>query len=225
MADPADATRRDFDAIALALEGARADDRLRPFERALLSYLPAWCGRVHEVGCGHGAITRHVAPRAESVLALDLSPEMVRVARKLSAGHASIDYRVADVTTADLPEAAFDVVFSATALHHVPLEPTLRRLVHSLRPGGWLAIQDLVTRREMRYLPLNALAFAVQRGGRLLGIRPRDRLLARLYERHSAGEVYLRPREVAPAYHALPGARVVHHLEWRYTVVWRRPRA
>ena len=30
-----------------------------------------------EVGCGHGSLTRHVAAREESVLAIDLSPEMV----------------------------------------------------------------------------------------------------------------------------------------------------
>ncbi|HKP76523.1 MAG TPA: class I SAM-dependent methyltransferase [Longimicrobiaceae bacterium] len=223
MIAPDDATRRDFDAIARALAGARADDRLRPFERALLSYLPAACGRVLEVGCGHGAITRHLAPRAESVLAIDLSPEMIRLARKLSAAHTAIDYRVADVTTADLPDASFDVVLSAATLHHLPLEPTVRRLAAALRPGGWLVIQDLVTRPGLRYLPLNALALAVQRC-RLVGRWPRNRELARLYERHSAGEVYLRPHEVARAYaELLPGARVVHHLEWRYTVTWRKP--
>ena len=224
MIATSDATRRDFDAIARALEGARAYDRLRPFERALLAYLPAACGRVLEVGCGHGAITRHLAPRAESVVAIDLSPEMIRLARRLSADHPHLEYRVADVTTAELPEAAFDVVMSATALHHVPLAPTVGRLARALRPGGWLVIQDLVTRPGVRYLPLNALAFAVQRGGRLIGRWPRNRELSRLYGRHSAGEVYLRPDEVARAYaELLPGARVVHHLEWRYTVIWRKP--
>jgi SAM-dependent methyltransferase len=216
--------RRDFDRIAQVLERGAAGDRLRPFERALLSYLPTRCGRVLEVGCGHGAITRHLAPRAESVLAIDLSPGMIRLAEKLSAAHPNLEYRVADVTTADLPEAGFDVVLSATALHHVPLAPVVRRLARAVRPGGCLAIQDLVTRPGLGYLPLNLFAFALQRLDRLTGAYPRSRALARLYDQHSRGEVYLRPREVAPAYaELLPGARVVHHLGWRYTVLWRRP--
>jgi hypothetical protein len=52
-----------------------------------------------------------------------------------------------------------------------------------------------------------------------------QRAVVGLYERHGEGEVYLRPGEVAPAYRALlPGARIEHHLDWRYSVVWRRPR-
>src|SRR5215210_3853049 len=120
--------RRDFDRIARAIEAARLPDALRPFERALLRRLPARCGRVLEVGCGHGALTRHLAARAESVLALDLSPEMVRVARARSAAWPNVEYRVADVAAAALPGAAFDVVLSAATLHHLPLASTVRRL-------------------------------------------------------------------------------------------------
>jgi 2-polyprenyl-3-methyl-5-hydroxy-6-metoxy-1,4-benzoquinol methylase len=174
---------------------------------------------VLEVGCGHGALTRHLAARADSVLALDLSPEMIRVARARSARWPNVEYRVADVAEAELPAAGFDVVLSAATLHHLPLAPTVRRLAGAVRPGGWLAIQDLVTRPGLRALPLNAAAWLLRRlRGR--GSRP----VAALYHEHGAGERYLRPAEAERAYRELlPGARVVHHLEWRYTMLWRRP--
>ncbi|MFL5542307.1 MAG: hypothetical protein ACJ8J0_25190, partial [Longimicrobiaceae bacterium] len=70
MSKPGAEVRADFDRIARAIEDAGKEDELRPFERALLGLLPARCGRVLEVGCGHGALTRRVAARAESVLAL-----------------------------------------------------------------------------------------------------------------------------------------------------------
>jgi 2-polyprenyl-3-methyl-5-hydroxy-6-metoxy-1,4-benzoquinol methylase len=215
--------RGDFDRIARAIEAARLPDSLRPFERALLGHLPARCGRVLEVGCGHGALTRQVAARADSVLALDLSPEMIRVARDHSAAWPNVEYRVADVAEAELPAAAFDVVLSVATLHHLPLEPTVRRLADAVRPGGRLVIQDLVARPGVRYLPLNALALVARRlGGR--GWPPRADPLAGLYAAHGEGERYLLPREAERVYRKLlPGAQVVHHLEWRYTMIWERP--
>jgi 2-polyprenyl-3-methyl-5-hydroxy-6-metoxy-1,4-benzoquinol methylase len=215
--------RGDFDRIARAIEAARPADALRPFERALLGHLPARCGRVLEVGCGHGALTRQVAARADAVLALDLSPEMIRVARALSAESPNVEYRVADVAEAELPAAAFDVVLSVATLHHLPLAPTVRRLADAVRPGGRLVIQDLVTRPGLRSVPVNALAFALQRlSGR--GRSLRSTPLAALYAEHGEGERYLRPAEAARVYRELlPGAHVIHHLEWRYTMVWERP--
>jgi 2-polyprenyl-3-methyl-5-hydroxy-6-metoxy-1,4-benzoquinol methylase len=214
--------REDFDGIARAIEGAGSADELRPFERALLGFLPARCGRVLEVGCGHGVLTRRVAARADSVLALDLSPEMVRIARARSAAWPNVEYRVADVAAAELPPAAFDVVLSAATLHHLPFAPTVRRLAEWVRPGGRLVIQDVVARPGLRYLPANALAFAA----RLLrgAWTPRGDPLAALYAGHGRGERYLRPDEAERLYRELlPGARVAHHLEWRYTMVWERP--
>jgi SAM-dependent methyltransferase len=201
------------------------EDRLPAYERALLGFMPSSCGHVLEVGCGDGALTRQVARRARSVLALDLSPEMVRVARARSAGHGNIDFRVADVTATELPRRAFDVVFSVATLHHVPLEPTVARLADAVRAGGVLAIQDLVRRPGLRYLPVNAAAWLARC---LPGVRgPRHGrdggTLAALYRAHGRGESYVTPAEAERIYaRLLPGARVVHHLHWRYTVVWRR---
>jgi len=215
--------RQDFDRIARAIEEARLPDALRPFERALLGWLPARCGRVLEVGCGHGALTRHVAARADSVLALDLSPEMVRVARSRSARWPNVEFRVADVMDAGIPDAGFDVVLSAATLHHLPLAPAVRRLAGAVRPDGWLVVQDLVTRPGLRGLPLNAAAWLLQR---VRGDGRASAAVAALYEAHGAGERYLQPAEAARVYRELlPGSRVAHHLEWRYTMRWRRPAA
>jgi 2-polyprenyl-3-methyl-5-hydroxy-6-metoxy-1,4-benzoquinol methylase len=224
MTAPLDRIRDDFDRIARALAAADAGDALQPHERALLAYVPRGA-QVLEVGCGHGALTRHLARRARSVLALDISPKMIEVARSRSAGHPNIAYRLADVTATALPEAAFDVVLSVATLHHVPLDPTVRRLAASVRPGGVLLVQDLLSRDGPRNAPLDALAWIARllRGAPSTRRDPIARTLAKLYEEHGRDERYLTPPEVARVYgELLPGARVVHHIEWRYTVVWRR---
>src|SRR3954453_601149 len=48
-------------------------------------------------GGGAGPSPRLLAPRAEHVLGLDLSPEMVRLAGERSPGQTNLDYEVADV--------------------------------------------------------------------------------------------------------------------------------
>jgi hypothetical protein len=75
-------------------------------------------------------------------------------------------------------------------------------------------------------LPLNVAAAIRRRFRALLSPSRITPQAAALYERHGAGELYLTPPETVRAYRALlPNALVERHLEWRYSVVWRRPRA
>jgi len=49
---------------------------------------------------------------------------------------------------------------------------------------------------------------------------------AALYEQHGEGELYLTPAETVHHYGSLlPDALIEQHLEWRYSVAWRRPEA
>lgn len=56
---------------------------LRPPEAALLeAFAPELTGRVLELGCGAGRVTRHLVEHARSVHAVDLSPRMVERCRQ-----------------------------------------------------------------------------------------------------------------------------------------------
>jgi 2-polyprenyl-3-methyl-5-hydroxy-6-metoxy-1,4-benzoquinol methylase len=50
----------------------------------LLRQLPGRCREVLEVGCGIGCFARLLAQHADRVLSIDLSREMIRVARQRS---------------------------------------------------------------------------------------------------------------------------------------------
>lgn len=217
--------RADFDAMAAVLRREWAPEMLSPCESRLLELLPERCDRVLDVGCGDGRLTRQLARRAGAVLALDLSPEMIRLARDRSAGHRNIEYRLADVRATPLPPGAFDAVVTVATLHHLPLSETVGVLKAALRPGGMLVVQDVVDRSAARYALLNGAALLLRMARSALGTGPgTSRTVARLYRHHGKGEKYLRPSEVEQAYAPLlPGARVIQHLEWRYTVVWTAP--
>lgn len=107
---------------------------------ALRSLLPALAGqRVLDMGCGYGWFCRWARTQgAHSVLGIDVSERML--ARALSAAaDPAITYQRADLEQPDLPEAAFDLAYSALALHYVERLGELLAAVHrALRPGGRL---------------------------------------------------------------------------------------
>jgi ubiquinone/menaquinone biosynthesis C-methylase UbiE len=53
------------------------------YHRLLLRHLPRPCGRVLDVGCGAGNFAAELARHAENVDALDRSPAMIEVARRV----------------------------------------------------------------------------------------------------------------------------------------------
>ena len=217
---------RDFDAIAGALAEVSRPDVLTPAERALLRHVPPDAQRTLDVGCGDGVVARTLARRGLTVLAIDISPRMIELARARTDRALRIEYRVGDIMTTDLPAGGFDVVTTINMVHHLPLPDVVPRLATLVAPGGYLLIQDVQTRSGIRYLPLNVAA-AIRR--RLRALVSPSRITpqaAALYERHGAGELYLTPPETHRAYRALlPDALIEQHLEWRYSVVWSRQRA
>ncbi|HEX8244511.1 MAG TPA: class I SAM-dependent methyltransferase [Longimicrobium sp.] len=218
MHKPTADVQGDFDRVARAEEAL--GQRESPYVRWLAAHLPARIGEALEIGGGTGELTRLLAARASHVLALDLSPEMIRVARERSAGFSNAEFLVADVTAWELPRGRFDCVASVGTLHHLPLEPTVGAMRDALRPGGWLLVLDVLAGPGLRHLPRNVLAALAGR----VGPHRTSRELRAAYREHGRGETYLRPDEVAARFlPLLPGARIRDHLLWRYSVVWRKP--
>ena len=211
----------DFDGIANAIAADPRPDTFTSAERFLLRHVPARARRALDVGCGDGALTRALAARGIATLGIDASPGMIALARARAGGSPLLEYRTGDITAEAGPPSTFDVVVSVAMAHHAPLERVLAYLVAAVAPGGTLLIQDVTTRRGARHLPVNALAWlarhlhVVPAGGKRAAVTA-------LYQAHGAGEEYLPQSAVAEVYRRLlPGARIHHHLEWRYTAVWR----
>lgn len=98
-----------------------------PLVRAMLP--PIEGKRVADLGCGFGWAARWMrAQGAASVQGFDLSEKMIARALK-DTDDPAISYRIADLETLELPEAAFDLVYSSLAFHYVR---DFRRLVRSI---------------------------------------------------------------------------------------------
>ena len=167
-------------------------------------------------------MTRALARRGISVLAIDVSPRMIELARSRTDTGLPVEYRVADVTKEMPGDRKFDFVMSVAMVHHLPLKEIVPRLAGLVAPGGVLVIQDVTNRRGVRYFPSNLIATLRSRLRRRPGGWAGTREVGALYDEHSVGEKYLSASDVESAYRSLlPDATVVNHIEWRYTVIWR----
>jgi 2-polyprenyl-6-hydroxyphenyl methylase/3-demethylubiquinone-9 3-methyltransferase len=102
--------------------------------------------RVLDVGCGAGLLSEAMAREGAEVVALDLAPELVEVAKlHLLESGLKVDYRLVSVEAlaAEMP-GSFDAVTCMEMLEHVP-DPgsVLQACATLLKPGGRLFASTL----------------------------------------------------------------------------------
>ena len=99
--------------------------------------------RILDLGTGTGLLTYfwyRQFSKAEYVL-VDVSEEMLKIARKRFSGIATVDFQVADYADA-LPSGDFDVIVSALSVHHLKNDgkKNLFARVHEKLPDGGLFV-------------------------------------------------------------------------------------
>jgi SAM-dependent methyltransferase len=139
-----DRTRATYDAVAEAYADAFSSELDgKPLDRALLDGFAELCragGPVYDLGCGPGHVTRYLAERGVDARGLDLSPEMVRIAR---ARHPLLAFEIGSMTALDAPGGSWaGAVALYSIIHLTPDERRLafREISRALRPGGWLLV-------------------------------------------------------------------------------------
>lgn len=98
---------------------------------------------VLEVGPGTGQATRDLLARGASVHAIEIGPAMAaRLRSNLTT--ARLRVIVGDFEELDIPAASADALFGASAYHWISPQAQTDRPAHVLRPGGVVAIVDLI---------------------------------------------------------------------------------
>jgi SAM-dependent methyltransferase len=216
------AIEKDFDRLALLDDDGWTQNN--HYHRLLLRHVPANCSNALEIGCGTGAFSRRLAERAQHVVALDLSSEMIRVARSRSENLENLEYRCADVMAGDLPRESFDCVATIATLHHLPFRAAIVRLKDSVKPGGVLLVIDLFEPAGLQDALLNVAAMGISGSLRLIhnGRLKPPKAVRAAWEEHGKTDSYPTMHEVrALCAEILPGAQIRQHLLWRYSIVWR----
>ncbi|MBK5294352.1 MAG: class I SAM-dependent methyltransferase [Acidobacteriia bacterium] len=113
--------------------------------------------RLISLGSGPGGVELAIAREARQAdfLCLDLNPAILELGREQARREdLPVTFQQADLNTAELPEAAFDVALCYASLHHlIALEHVVGQMRRCLRPGGELIVMDVITRNGFRMWP------------------------------------------------------------------------
>jgi ubiquinone/menaquinone biosynthesis C-methylase UbiE len=197
------------------------------YHRFLLRHVPQHCQQALEIGCGSGTFARLLAARAEQVLALDVSPQMIRLSQERSQQFPNITFHMADALSWEFPSNHFDCIVSIATLHHLPLEEMLLKIKQSLKVNGVLLILDLYQESlprsftSLATIPVSLMLKYLNTGR----VKELPEVLAAWAE-HGKHDTYLTLPELRRRCHMLlPGVQIRKHVLWRYSLIWKNKTA
>jgi ubiquinone/menaquinone biosynthesis C-methylase UbiE len=149
------ATQAGYDAVAEEY-ATRFFDELaaKPLDRAMLDCLVEMTrglGMIADIGCGPGQIARHLTDHGAEAMGIDLSPEMVKLAQRLSP---DIPFHVGDMLALDLENNSLGGIAAFYSVIHAPPEQipqVMREFYRVLHPGG-LALLAFHIGEEVKHL-------------------------------------------------------------------------
>lgn len=123
------------------------EDTVHPLEYAFHLLGDVEGKTILEYGCGDGVNTVLLANRGAKVISLDLSPELIDIARQRLATHgieSGVDLIVGSAHNVPLPDSSVDVVFGIAILHHLDLALSASEVKRLLKPDGVAIFQEPV---------------------------------------------------------------------------------
>lgn len=116
--------------------------RLRAARRGYLILAGAAIGptsRVVEIGCGTGLFTETFASSGAQIIAVDLSAELLALARQRRLPNVQFLEKSFEDCAVDGP---FDAVIGSSVLHHLDLERAWPKIFGLLKPGGRISFAE-----------------------------------------------------------------------------------
>jgi SAM-dependent methyltransferase len=116
---------------------------------------PARFGSALDFGCGVGRLSRALAARFERCTAVDVSPKMLDVARRLNEDVPNVEFILNDGPDLKLFESgSFDLVYSSIVLQHLPSRGEIEEFISEfvrLTAADGLAVFQVPNEISLRY--------------------------------------------------------------------------
>lgn len=116
--------------------------------------------RVLEIGCGTGMFTEMFAATGATIMAVDISPELLKKARTRGLPAGQVTFCERRFEECDV-EGRFDAVIGSSVLHHLEIGPAIGRIKELLKPGGRISFAEpnmlnpqVFLERKFHYLPI-----------------------------------------------------------------------
>src|SRR6266404_1867575 len=165
--DAHDQLRTEFNEWARAGKGESMERGHRPVGQQAIELMgvPA-DARVLEVGCGSGWATRLLAEYAVNgrVTGVDISDEMIRLARESSLLFPNVDYQMASAEKLPFADGEFTHAFSMESLYYYAnLTAALKEIHRTLQAGGnFVTVIDLYRENKASHQWVEQLNVPVQ---------------------------------------------------------------
>lgn len=95
--------------------------------------------KVLDLGCGSGETSVYLALKGAEVQAVDISPEMIEITKKLAEKHGvknNVSTDVGNLEAMNFPENTYDAVYGQDILHHLDFEIIFPKIHKTLKNGG-----------------------------------------------------------------------------------------
>jgi len=159
--------RVEFNEWAQAGKGESMERGHRPVgEQAIAQMAVPGNARVLDVGCGSGWAARLFATMASDgqVIGIDVSDQMVEVARDQSTSFANVQFKVASAENLPFPDNSFTHAFSMESLYYyADIAQALSEIQRVLEPGGvFVMVVDLYQENTPTHQWIETLKVPVQ---------------------------------------------------------------
>jgi ubiquinone/menaquinone biosynthesis C-methylase UbiE len=91
--------------------------------------------KVLEIGCGTGYFTREIVKTKAFVTAIDISPELLNLAKE-AIKEANVIFVLENAYEMSFESNSFDSIVGSSVLHHLEIEKAISEMFRVLKPGG-----------------------------------------------------------------------------------------
>ncbi len=135
-----------YDKVASLYGAVFQDIKVREDEWDWLSdHIGELAGKaILDVGCGNGALLKEFSSKAEKVIGVDASQELLQLARIMHAQTDKAEFYQVNGPKLPLDSNSVDVVTSLLSFRYLDWDPLMEEIKRVLKPGGKMLIIDMV---------------------------------------------------------------------------------
>lgn len=140
-----EAIRKQWAGLSRDLAGKSKSRPEEPVVPVIELAAPKRTDRQLDIACGWGFVALAFAPRVQSIMAIDLTPDMVELARRIAAERkiSNVEYAVGEAEDLRFGSGSFDLVTCRLTFHHfADPQKALFEMKRVLAPGGRVVLYD-----------------------------------------------------------------------------------
>ena len=94
-----------------------------------------------ELGCGTGYFTQEIAKTGANIVAIDISPELLKIAEN-NVQDKNVSFKEENAYNMTFEDNRFDYILGSSVLHHLDIKKAISEIYRVLKDGGVIAFTE-----------------------------------------------------------------------------------